>query len=145
MLRFEQCITQRDAEMIIVDVVQEHVDATEVVGRLVDLLTEETLLHVLFADDFCNLHEKRTGTAGGVIDLAHLGLVERCDTCKELADLLWCEELTAGLACIACVHLHEELIRIAERINSVLFRSVEIHVSNRIQNTCETLVTLINR
>ena len=80
MLRFKQRIAQRNVEMVIVDIVQEHVDSAEVVGRLVDLLTEETLLHILFSNDFGHLHQQRTRTTGRVIDLAHFRLVMRSDT-----------------------------------------------------------------
>ena len=44
-----QRIAAADVELLVVDVMKEHVDATEVVGRDVDLLAEESLLHVVLA------------------------------------------------------------------------------------------------
>ena len=131
--------------MIIVDIMEKHVDSAEVVGRLVDLLTEETLLHILLTDDFGYLHEERTRTTGRVIDLAHFRLVMRSNTGEQFAHFLRREIFSTGLTCIASVHLHEELIRIAESIDMILFRSFEIHVAYCIQDTCETFIAFVNR
>ena len=131
--------------MVEIDVMEEHIDTAEVIGRLVNLLTIESLLHVLFADDFCHLHQQRTTSASRVIDLTHFLLAIRSDTRQQFAYFLRREILTTALACIACVHLHQELIRIAERINLIILRTTKVHVSHSIQDLHQPLITFGNR
>ena len=47
-----------DVKFLVVDVVQEHVDPREVVGREVDLLAEEAFANILFAKHFRKLEQQ---------------------------------------------------------------------------------------
>ena len=52
-LRVCQRVPTCDVEVIKIDVVQEHIDAAEVVGGDIDLLPVEAVPHVVFPKDFC--------------------------------------------------------------------------------------------
>ena len=54
-LRVGQRIPARNVEVVKVDVMQEHIDAAEVVGGDIDLLPVEAVPHVVFPKDFCKL------------------------------------------------------------------------------------------
>ena len=51
-LRADEGVLVGDIELVKADIVQEHIDAAEVVGGEVDLLTVEALTDVVFAEDF---------------------------------------------------------------------------------------------
>ena len=74
MLGADQRVSVRDVKFVVVNVVQEHIDAAEVVGRDIDLLPIKSLPDVAGAENFRSLQKQRTGTAGGVIDLVDLRL-----------------------------------------------------------------------
>ena len=80
MLWREKCILAGDIELIVVNVVQEHVDTAEVVGGKVNLLTIETLTHIVLAEYLCRLQEQRPRTASRVIDLIDFALAKSCQT-----------------------------------------------------------------
>jgi hypothetical protein len=86
-----------DVELLEVDVVQEHVDAAQVVGRQVDLLTEEALPHVVLAEHLGELQQQRTRATRRVVDLVDLGLADHRDPGQKLRDLLRREELAPDL------------------------------------------------
>ena len=66
MLRAEQSVLPDNAELIELDVMQEHIDAAEVVSGQVDLLTVEASLDIILAQHFFHLQQQRTGAAGRV-------------------------------------------------------------------------------
>ena len=66
MLRAEQSILPHNAELVELNVVQEHIDAAKVVGGQVDLLTVEASLDIILAQHFFHLQQQRTGAAGRV-------------------------------------------------------------------------------
>ncbi len=68
MLRRKQHVFPHDAKFIKVDIVQEHIDATKVIGGQVNLLTEKAPLNVVLAQYLFCLQQQRTGATGGVID-----------------------------------------------------------------------------
>ena len=61
-------IAKGDVKLVEADIVQEHVDPAQVVGRDVYFLSIEALTHIFSAEDFCEFQQKRTGTAGRVIN-----------------------------------------------------------------------------
>lgn len=58
MVRLGQRIAAMDVELLVVDVVQKHVDAAEVVGGDIDFLSEETCAHILLAQYFGKLQQQ---------------------------------------------------------------------------------------
>ena len=70
----EKCILAGDIELVVVYVVQEHIDTAEVIGGKVNLLTIETLTNIVLAEYLCRFQEQRTRTASRVIYLIDFGL-----------------------------------------------------------------------
>ncbi len=73
MLGRNQRIFVGDVELIKINIVQEHIDTAQVVGRQVDFLSEEALTDILFAQNLRRFQQQRAGAAGRVIDLVNLG------------------------------------------------------------------------
>ena len=101
MLRIRQGILTGNGELIEADLMEEHVDAAEVVGRDIDLLAEEAVLDTVLAEDLHRLQQQGAGTAGGVIYLVDLRLPHRAQPGQQLGDIGRCEELAAGLSGVA--------------------------------------------
>ena len=68
-----QCVALLDVEMVVVDIVQEHIHTAEVISLQVDFLTEEAVDDIPCAEYLLELKEQRTAPTGRVIDL-----VDRC-------------------------------------------------------------------
>ena len=123
-------VAARDVELIEADVVQEHIDAAQVVRRGVDLLPVEALAHAVHAQDLGELQQQRARAAGGVVDLVDALLVADDDVREQLRDLLWGEELAARLAGAGGVHVHQVLVRVAEEVDVALVDAAEVEVAD---------------
>ena len=106
MLGRNQCILVGDVELIKINIVQEHIDTAQVVGRQVDFLAEEALTDVFFAQNLSRLQQQRARAAGRVIDLVDLGFAHDSKAGQQFRDLLRCKELAAALASVGGVHTH---------------------------------------
>ncbi len=115
-----QCVAMGNIKVIVVDVVQKHIDTAEVIDSEVDFLPEEPLPDIYFAENLEEFEQQRAGTAGRVIDLVHLFFTNCGNLGKQLTDLLRGEKFTAGLACIGSVHGHQKLIGVAESVDGVV-------------------------
>ena len=143
MLRTQEGVFQTDVEVVEIDVVQEHVDATEVVGRRVHLLSVVLQVLVLLSYRFGELQQERTRTAGGVVNLLNARIVPRSQPGQEFRHLLRREELSATLACLASVHLHQELVGVAEGVVlGVVVARTEVHRADSLEDLCQQLVAL---
>ncbi len=140
-------IAKADVEPVVVDVVKEHIDTAEVVGGGVDFLSEIAEVGIVVPDGFGKLHKQGTAAAGGVVYLLDVRVVVRGEARQEFADLLRRVELATRLACIACVHLHQILVGIAESINGVVLEigAVQVHIANSQQHFAEQAVAHLNR
>ena len=138
----EERVAKLDIKIREVDIMQEHVDAAKVVSGRVDLLSVVFEFGISLADGLAELHEQRAGAACRVIDRVYMVVVDGSQFGEQFADLLRCVELTTGLACIAGVHLHEELICIAESVYLVILEIVglEVHVANSDEHVGEFLI-----
>ena len=63
-----------DVELVKADVVEEHIDAAQVVGGDVDLLAEKAVARRIMAQHLHRLQQQGAGAAGRVIHLVDLGL-----------------------------------------------------------------------
>ena len=142
MRRVQQRVAVGDVELLVVDVVQEHVDPRQVVGGQVDLLAEEALAHVVLAEHLGELQQQRAGAAGRVVDLVDGLLADHGDPRQQLGDLLRREELAAGLAGARGVHRHQVLVGVAERVDGVVGEVAEVQVADGVQQLDELLVAL---
>ena len=80
-----------------INIVQEHIDTAQVVGRQVDFLTEEALPDILFAQNLSRLQQQGAGAAGRVIDLVDFGFAHNGKAGQQFRDLLRGKELAAAL------------------------------------------------
>ena len=72
-LRLKKRVPEGDVELVVFDVVQEHVDAAQIVGSRVAFLPEKALSHLVPAENLGELEQQGTRTAGRIIDLVDLG------------------------------------------------------------------------
>ena len=145
MLGRNQRILMRNIEFIKINIVQEHIDTAQVVGRQVDFLPEEALTDILFAQNLRRFQQQGAGAAGRVIDLVDLGLAHNGKAGQQFRDLLRGKELTAALASVGGVHTHQVLIRIAKRINRVFLVFTELHRADAVQQLDKHCVALCHR
>ena len=127
-LGIDQRVAVGNVEMVVVHIVQEHVDAAQVVRGQVLLLAEKPLPDFILAQHLDRLQQQGTRTARRVVDLVHFALAVGGDAGQQLADLLRCEELATGLAGVRRVHGHQILIRVTERINCVVRKALRAQV-----------------
>ncbi len=144
MCGFGQGISVLNVEMVVVDVVEKHIDATEVVGRDVDLLTVESLPYIVFSEDFCELEEEGTRTATRIVDLVDFGLSDGRDLCEEFAHFLGSVELSSRFSCIGGVHCHQVFVCIAEGVNGIVGVVAESEVSNGIEEFDKLFVAVLD-
>ena len=135
-LWIDQRVTVGNVEMVVVHIVQEHVNAAQVVRGQVLLLAEKPLPDLILAQHLDGLQQQGTGTARRVVDLVHFALAMGGDSGQQLADLLRREELATGLAGVRRVHGHQILIRITERINFVVREALrtQVQIANGIEH-----------
>ena len=126
-----QRVAQLDVELVVVDVVQEHVDAAQVVGGGVDFLSVVHQVGVVPSDGLGELEQQRATATCRVIDRTNLMPIGSSQTRQEFTHLLRGEELAARLACTTGIHGHQKLIGIAEGIDLVVQKVLaQIHVAN---------------
>ena len=77
----QQRVAQLDVEIVVVDVMQEHVDTTKVVGSGVDFLTIILQRRVLPSDGLRELQQQRARATGRVVDASNLVAVGSRQTC----------------------------------------------------------------
>ena len=123
---------------------QEHVDAAEVVGREVDLLTEKALPDVLFAEHTLHLEEQRAGAASRIVDLVDGRFADGAESRQQLRYVCGRKVLSALFAGVGGVHAHQIFIRVAEQIRVDALCAVKRHPRNAVQQRKQHLVALRN-
>ena len=141
----DQRIAVGDVKFVVVNVVQEHIDAAEVVGRDIDLLPVKALPDVAGAENFCSLQKQGTGTAGGIIDLVDLGLSGDGNARQKFGHLLRRKIFAAALARIGGVHAHEIFIGIAKGVDGIVAVITELHIAHAVHQLDQPLVALGDR
>src|SRR3989338_302055 len=101
-------------KMIVVDVVQKHVDTAEVVGSEIDFLPKETLTNIFFTKDFSELKEQRARTAGWIVDLIHFCFAYGSDFRQKFADFLRRKKVPTFFTSIRCIHSQQIFISITK-------------------------------
>ena len=139
--RVVERVAQLDVEVVVVDVVKEHVDAAQVVGRGIDLLSEVLQLGIALPDGLGEFEQQGARTACRVIDLADVGIAHLGDACQHVAHLLGRKELSTRLARVAGIHLHQIFVGIAEGVDLVVFEVLaKPHVAHRNEHVGKELV-----
>ena len=145
MLGADQRIAVGDVKFVVVNIVQEHIDAAEVVGRDIDLLPIKTLPDIAGAENFRCFQKQRTGTAGRIIDLVDLCLSGHGDTREKLRYLLRRKIFAAAFACVGGVHAHEIFIGIAKGVDGIVAVIAKLHVAHAVHQLDQPLVALGDR
>ena len=114
--RFRQSVPQCDVEVREVDVVQEYVDAAQVVRRQVDLLAE-ILSATRRPENLRKLQEQRPRARAGIVHARDVGAPIQGEGREDLGDLLRRVKLTARLTRAGGVHFQQKLLGITESIN----------------------------
>lgn len=140
-----QRVAVGNVKVIVVDVVQKHIDTGEVIDGEVDFLSKEPLLHIVFAEDLDEFEQQRAGTAGRVIDLVHLFIVDGCHFGKKFAYFLRGEKFAAGLARISGVHGHQLLIGVAKGVDGVVVVVSQLKVADGIKKLHRLLISFFHR
>ena len=144
MLRIGQRVLTGNVEFVKFDVVQEHIDAAQVVRCDVDFLPKEAIAHGIPSQHLFCLQQQRTRAAGRIIDLVDFLLAYRTQPGQQLRNIGRRKELAAGLARIAGVHGHQVFIGIAKGINVMLFHIAKVHICHAVQQFHELLIALGN-
>lgn len=131
-----------DVELVIVDVVEEHVDPAEVVGGQVDLLAKETLAHHIPAQDLGSLQQQGARATGRVVDLVDLRLLPNGNTGEQFRDFLGGEVFPAALACVGGIHAHEVFVGVPEGVNGVVLVVAQLHVPYTVEELDQLFIPL---
>ena len=144
MLRAEQSVLPDNAELIELDVMQEHIDAAEVVSGQVDLLTVEATLDIVLAQHFFHLQQQGAGTAGGVIDLVDLRFADGAEAGQQLRNIGGSEILTALFTGIGGIHSHQIFVGITKQVGIDAISREQRHLRYAVQQLYQHLVALGN-
>ena len=134
-------ISMSDVEFLIVDVMEEHIDTTEIVGGDVDLLTIKSLTNIVFSEYFSKLEKKRSRSTTRIIDFIHFCLAYGDDLGKELTHFLWSEEFSSRFSGIRCIHTHQILISITKGIDSIITIVSELKIRDRFEELSKFLIS----
>lgn len=121
-----QRVAQFDVEFVVIDVVQKHIHAGEVVGGVVDFLPEEAFFDDVFVKLFFRLQEQAARAAGGVVDFVDFLLPVHRQPRNQLGDALRGEKFAAGFACVGGVVGNQVFVGITEKVDAVVFKIAEI-------------------
>ena len=141
----DQGIAVLNAEVPVVDVVQEHVDPRQVVRGQVDLLPVEPVANPVWPENLGELQQQRPRPAGRVVDLVHRGLADHRKPGQQFRDLLRGVILPAGLACLRGIHAHEVFVGVPEKVDRVVLEITQRQIADRVQELDEFPVALEHR
>ena len=144
MLRAEQSIFPHDAEFVKLDVMQEHIDAAEVVSGQVDLLPIEATLDIVLAQQFFHLQQQGAGTAGWIIDLVDLRFADGAEAGQQLRNIGGSEILTALFTGIGGIHSHQIFVGITKQVGIDAISREQRHLRYAVQQLYQHLVALGN-
>lgn len=141
--RYER-VAQLDVELVVVDVVQEHVHPRQVVRGVVEFLPEEAFFDDVLVEVLLGLQQQGAGAAGGVVDLVDAGLLVHGQLGDQLGDLLRGEELAARLARIGGVVGDEEFVGVAEQVDVAVVEGAEVELGHAPKHCGQACVLVLD-
>lgn len=141
MLRVGQSIFTSNIKLIEFHIMEEHIDAAEVVGSQVDFLPEVPQRHAILAQNLSGFQQQGTRTAGRVVNLIDLGFADRTQTGQQFGYLGRCVELAAALASVGGIHGHQIFVGIAKRINIMVHDAAQSHFTDTVQQLHKPLIS----
>ena len=142
MLRIDQRVSPGNVKLVIINVVQEHIDTAKIVVRQIDLLSEETLPDIVLAEDLRKFQQQRSASASRVINLVDFCLADDRQPRQQFGHLLRRKILTAALAGIACIHAHQVFVCVAKGVDRIVLIVAEFHVPYLVEQLYEFFIPL---
>ena len=137
-MRISQRITQLDIELVVINVVQEHVHTRQVVGGVVELLPPKAVFNDVGVKMFFGLQQQRARTTRRVINLVDTGLLVHCELCNQLGHVLRGEELATRFTGVGGVVGDQELVGIAEQVNVAAVEITKVKPSYAFEHGSQT-------
>lgn len=131
-------------ELVVIDVVQEHVHAGEVVGGVVDFLPEEAFFNNVFVKLFFRLQEQAARAASGVVNFVDFLLPVHRQPRNQFGDALRGEKFAAGFACVGSVVGNQVFVGIAKKVDVVVFKTAEIEFRHAFEDGGKAFVLVGN-
>ena len=144
-MRISQRITQLDIELVVVNVVQEHVHTRQVVGGVVELLPPKTVFNDVGVKMFFGLQQQRARTTRRVINFVDAGLLVHGQLCNQFGHVLRGEELTARFTSIGGVVGDQEFVGIAKQVNMAAVKITKVQPSYAFEHGSQTGVFVDHR
>ena len=142
-MRFDQGVAELDVELVVVDVVQEHVHPRQVVGGVVDLLPKEAFFNDVRVKMLFCLQQQRAGAAGRVVNLVDAGLLVHGELGNQPGHMLRSEELAAGFAGVGGVVGDQELVGVAEQVDLAAVKIAEIQPGHAFEHSSQTQIFIL--
>ena len=122
----EESVAKGDVKLVVVDGVEKHVHARQVVGGVIDFLPEKSFFDEMIVKLLLSLEQERTATASGVVDFVDALLSVGGDACKEFRHLLGGEKHSSGLSCRLGVVADEKFVGIAKEVDFAVGKVGEV-------------------
>lgn len=122
----QESVAKGDVKLVVVDGVEKHVHARQVVGGVVDFLPEKSFFDEMMVKLLLSLKQERTAAASRVVDFVDARLSVGGDTCEEFRHLLGGEELSSRLSCRLGVVADEKFVGIAKEVDFAVGKIREI-------------------
>ncbi|MNF85335.1 hypothetical protein D3C84_677260 [compost metagenome] len=138
-------VAQLDIEFVVVDVVQEHVHPRQVVGGVVEFLTEKAVFDDVGVEVLLGLQQQRARAAGRVVDFVDRGLLVHGELGYQLGDMLRGEELATGFTGIGGVVGDEVFVGIAKQVDMAFVKGAKIQLCYAFEHVGQTGVFILHR
>lgn len=120
-------------ELVVIDVVQEHVHAGQVVGGVVDFLTKEAILNDMVLKLPLCLQQQGARAGSGVVDFVDVVLPVHGQAGNELRHVLRRKEFATRLAGVGGIIVNQKFVGIAEQVNLVVGKAAEVQFAYAFQ------------
>ena len=139
-----QRVAQLNIELVVVDVVQEHVHPCQVIRGVVDFLAVEPVFDDVFVKLFLGLQQQRAGAARRVIDFVDAGLLVQGQLGNQSRHLLRGKKFSARLTCIRRIVGDKKFVGVAEQINMTGIEAAKFQFTHPFKHVCQALVFVSN-
>ena len=136
----EQGVAKRDVELVVVYGVEKHIHTRQVVGGVVDFLSEETFFNEMVVKLLLGLQQKRTASASGVVDFVDALLTVDGNTRQKFRHLLRGEEFSSRPSGFLHVVVDEEFVGISKEVDFAVFEIGEIKAGHAVEHSGQTTV-----
>ena len=129
-------VAKGDVKLVVVDGVEKHVHARQVVGGVIDFLPEKSFFDEMIVKLLLSLEQERTAAASRVVDFVDALLSVGGDACEEFLHLLGSEKLSSGLSCRLGVVADEKFVGIAKEVDFAVGKVGEVETRHASEHSC---------